>query len=118
MTNITPEVINEFEELCKSIDRPPVGCEFNYKEQKYNPVTEILPQDFNGAYSSSRHLNFGLEVWLKQREKIDSMIELLQKIEKDLLMRSSKDSDGYSVVDLSNSIWIELKEALEATNGG
>jgi hypothetical protein len=44
--------------------------------------------------------------------KIAELEEVLTLVKKDLLMRAEEDSDGYKVVDLSSSIWIKLKEAL------
>lgn len=37
-------------------------------------------------------------------------IELLIKIKEDLLMRAEEDSNGVKVVDLSHSLWVQLKE--------
>ena len=45
--------------------------------------------------------------------RIAELESLLKRVSKDLLMRAELDSDGFKVVDLSSSIWINLKEALK-----
>ena len=46
-------------------------------------------------------------------KRIAELESILALVKKDLLMRAEEDSEGFKVVDLSSSIWIKLKEALE-----
>ena len=48
-----------------------------------------------------------------QKMHIAELDSILALVKKDLLMRAEEDSEGFKVVDLSSSIWIKLKEALE-----
>ena len=38
---------------------------------------------------------------------------ILKRVKEDLLMRSEEDSEGFKVVDLSSSIWLQLNKVLE-----
>ena len=49
----------------------------------------------------------------KQASKIAELENLLKRISHDLLMRAELDGDGFKVVDLSSSIWINLKDLLK-----
>ena len=46
-------------------------------------------------------------------QRVAELEKELVLVHKDLLMRAEEDSQGYKVVDLSHSVWIQLKEALE-----
>jgi hypothetical protein len=46
-------------------------------------------------------------------QRVAELEKVLVLVHKDLLMRAEEDSQGYKVVDLSHSVWIQLKEALE-----
>lgn len=50
---------------------------------------------------------------LAQRKRITELEILLMDIKTDLLMRSEKDFDGMNVVNLSGSIWHNLKESIK-----
>ena len=45
--------------------------------------------------------------------KIAELEKALKAVKKDLLMRAEEDSDGCKVVELSWSVWLQLKEALK-----
>jgi hypothetical protein len=45
-------------------------------------------------------------------KRIAELESLLKRVSQDLLMRAELDTDGFKVVDLSSSIWINLKKAL------
>jgi hypothetical protein len=44
--------------------------------------------------------------------KILKLESLLNLVHKDLLMRAEEDHDGYKVVDLSSSIWMQINEVI------
>ena len=59
----------------------------------------------SGIYNTTRS-----RIDIKRIAELESILALVKK---DLLMRAEEDSEGFKVVDLSSSIWIKLKEALE-----
>ena len=50
---------------------------------------------------------------VENKKRITELESLLKRVSQDLLMRAELDSDGFKVVDLSSSIWINLKEAIK-----
>ena len=51
------------------------------------------------------------ELCAKKDEQIASQKALMERIKRDLLLRSDTDSNGLDVVNLINSLWLGLKEA-------
>jgi hypothetical protein len=49
----------------------------------------------------------------KDKAKIAELDSLLKRVSQDLLMRAELDSDGFKVVDLSSSLWMQVKKALK-----
>ena len=45
--------------------------------------------------------------------EIAELESLLKRVSQDLLMRAELDSDGFKVVDLSSSVWMQVKKALK-----
>jgi hypothetical protein len=56
----------------------------------------------------------------KQHSRIAEIESLLEHISKDLIMRAELDTDGFKVVNLSSSVWMQIKKALKVgiNNGG
>ena len=50
---------------------------------------------------------------VNQDKRIAELEKTLKVVKKDLLMRAEEDSEGCKVVELSSSVWIQLKEALK-----
>ena len=46
-------------------------------------------------------------------KRIAELEKTLKAVKKDLLMRAEEDSEGCKVVELSSSVWVQLKEALK-----
>lgn len=67
------ELIDEFESFCQSIGKPPMLCEFDFVLNKYRAKENLLSMDYSRALRMCYSLNFGLEVWLKEREKMEKL---------------------------------------------
>jgi hypothetical protein len=75
------------------------------KQGKWPDCNQV---DSDGKWSHRQPL-------IRSLSDIKRIVELeliLDKVRSDLLMRAEVDSDGYKVVNLSSSIWINLKEAI------
>ena len=79
---------------------------------------ELAAQCWCDEDTSSIEMNSRLAIAFAKRldakdEHISNLENLLKRIGQDLLMRAEVDIDGFKVVELSSSIWMNLKDVLE-----
>ena len=78
----------------------------------YLPNDEDCDQDSIRVELAYSH-DFYSSIIESKNERIAELEKALKAVKKDLLMRAEEDSEGCKVVELSSSVWIQLKEALK-----